>query len=1451
MHQYVDISRRFRDLTKAELEEPELLASFNEHDFPSPTDWPELLRHPRVLLLAEAGSGKTAEMREQAKHLATEGKFAFFVPLESLDRDNLTDLLSAEEGRAFDAWKADGHSTAWFFLDAVDELKLNQGKLERALGRFAKAVDGLLDRVHVVTSCRPSDWRPLLDMATLQARLPLARTAKTSTTTPPDEVFLAALRKEAGMKQEQEESVEAQGVRTVVLLPMSERQIETFSRGLGVKDPAAFIAEIHKQNAWIFARRPLDLSELVVTWKASGQLGTRAQQHETNIVVKLKDDPGRPDRGVLSDIRARLGAERLALALALTRTRTIRSPEQALDIDRAEGVLNPAEVLSDWDEDERQTLLRRALFDPATYGRVRFHHRSVQEYLAACRLKNLRDKGMPINALLRLFFAERYGEKIVIPSMRAIAAWLALWNEDIRRELIAREPETLLSLGDPETLPIGARVSLVKAFVNTYGEGGWRGLNIPLDEVRRLAHPELAYVIRETWGNGPTNDDVRELLLKLIWQGAIEGCADLAGAAAENVDYSPYHRIAAVRALFACGRIQAARSIADSILREPAKWPDKVVHSVARDLFPNIITATELVVLVERTREPKSTVGGFAWALRDIATAADPWSEAAVQLREKLADLIWRGRDDRQEWYRIKGRFDYVAPALAILCDRQLSVANAKHDNDLIRACVIANRFGDDETSAGEPIGELKRHFKEGSLLREKAFWAELDLMDELTQGKDDEHRLLGVEHNGLAGDLTASDRAWLETALTDRSFPKRRPVVLHALIRQWFQRGRIGAEFDALREAVADDVSLTEEASRRTAPIEPNTELRKLERHIRRRHCVREAREKRRLADWTKWREDLLSDPNTAFNPENLGLTVSNLHKWLTARTECQSRSNVWNQDALAQVFGADIAQRAASAFKSFWRTTVPTLWSARPAGERNSTPWLWIYGLCGLSAEATSPKWAIRLTAAEARIAAAYATVELNGFSSWLGDLAVAHPSEVDATLGVELAAELAMGADYQHLPVLQDLTYADITVKQLLAPRCLAALTTWPTTFTDAEAGQRSAHNLDQVLRILFEAGEEKGRIAIASQCDARFAADPAGPLALIWLRGLFRLDAERGAKALEAGLTAIDDPARIGRAVETLAALFGDRESVLIDIVDLSARAAVLGRLVRCAYKYVRHEDDQEHEGVYSPNTRDKAEEARNFLLSALLDTPGAHARKVILELATEPNFGHFPDRLRILARQRAASDAEFVACSASDLAALDLRLEVSPHDRDGLFNVMKDRLDDLSHDVAHDDFTDRRTLRTIQDESEMQRTLARRLKEMARGAYLVSREEEVADQKRTDIRMASVRGDQKAVIEIKIADERWSLADLERSLRNQLVGQYLRHESSKAGCFLLTYDGTKKNWEHPETSTRLSFAETVDYLGTVAKQIEHDEAHGVRLMVHVLDLTGPILRPVHR
>ena len=1452
MMEFVDLQRQFHDVPKdVELEETEHLVSFSEHEFGPSFGWSKLLESMRVVLLAEAGSGKTKEMEEQAKRLAQEGRFAFFVALDDLDRERMVNILSPDEEESFKRWRANGQETAWFFLDAVDELKLTGGKLSRALNRLSKDLNGFLDRARVIISCRPSDWRPIVDLDTVQNGLPIPQRSSHASLQPSEEVeevFVQALRKDLGHTNpdpgESENSADRDGVRIVRMFPMNRTQIKLFAEQSGVNDAAGFLEEINRENAGTFAQRPLDLSDLITAWTTSGSLGTREQQHEGNIAAKLKDDPDRRDRGVLSDARARLGAERLALALALTRKRTIRSPEQAPVTHATDGILDPAKILTHWTEEERQALLRRALFDPATYGRIRFHHRSIQEYLAACRLWELRNEGMSTKALFRLLFAESFGYRVVLSSMCAITAWLALWDDAVRQELIAREPETLISFGDPGALPLSARKELVRAFVGVYGDDDGLGPMLLVDDVRRLAHPELAPVIRECWEAEPVNHDVRGLLLQLIWFGPVQGCADLAHIAAGSTAWKAGNRIAAIRALLACGCNDRVREFANEMLSHPESWPAEIVFGVASDMFSDVIKAQELVTLIER----RSSVSGIVfenldWSLQRVVESIEPGSDQAVDLRGKLADLIWNGREETQELHDIRSEFDYLAPTLAMLCERQLPEASGRPCKELIRACVIASRFDSEGSIRRYPVRGLRECFDTNSNWRDGAFWAELELMDKIIPSDDPRLRLHYATTDSLVGYLDIANRPWLETALEDESHPERRTVALYALIQIWRARGQDPADLETIRTKLRGDTVLGRMLTDSTVPSDRDEKLERMKQGRRDEARARDEREAQRLEGWKKWRREILANPAGAFSRAKLGVTMDNLYRWLSAAKSSRTRYGLWDKKALTEAFGPMVANLAETAFRGFWRSTIPIPWSGRPADKRGDTPYDWIYGPQGLQAEASAPGWTAALSSAEASTAAAYATIELNGFAPFISELAKSHPQEVETVIGGEVSAELKVGGSHGHLSTLQNLAYADSNLKQLVIRRLTTELKSWPEAFTE-DTAPNWAHHLDHVLRILDSANWEADRQAIAQECAHRYEADRAGLLALDWLGGLFRFDAVRGTEALIQQLADGNDPGTREWAIRAFAALFARGSFANFEAIDMDQRTRLLGQLVRYACAFIRPEDDEVHEGVYTPNTRDDAEKARRSLISWLRDTPGTETCRILLELAEEQDFVNLSDHLRSLARQRAATDAEFPPFGTEDVIALESRYEAPPQDRDGLFAVMMDRLDDLQHDLAHDDFSDRRTLQGIKDEAEMQRTLARRIREQANSAYLVTREEEVVDGKRTDIRLSTTNGDQKAVIEVKIADKRWTLTDLERALREQLVGKYLRHANCKAGCLLLTCHGKEKYWIHPETRKQVKFSGIIKFLNDKARTLQ-SEKDDVRIAVFGLDLTDPV------
>lgn len=70
---------------------------------------------------------------------------------------------------------------------------------------------------------------------------------------------------------------------------------------------------------------------------------------------------------------------------------------------------------------------------------------------------------------------------------------------------------------------------------------------------------------------------------------------------------------------------------------------------------------------MERTPEPRHAGGGFGWPAQEIVEAVEVDSDLAIALRNKLADLIWRGREQKPEFHQIRGKFDHLAPALAML----------------------------------------------------------------------------------------------------------------------------------------------------------------------------------------------------------------------------------------------------------------------------------------------------------------------------------------------------------------------------------------------------------------------------------------------------------------------------------------------------------------------------------------------------------------------------------------------------------------------------------------------------------------------------------------------------------------------------------------------------------------------------------------------------------------
>lgn len=126
----------------------------------------------RIVLLAEAGSGKTEEMKEQARQRVAAGQFAFYSAVEDVGTDGLEGSLRSVDKARLASWRA-STDAAWFFIDSADEAKRAGVRVERVLRRIADGIEGLERRAHIILSCRVTDWQFRRDFKLLVEALPI------------------------------------------------------------------------------------------------------------------------------------------------------------------------------------------------------------------------------------------------------------------------------------------------------------------------------------------------------------------------------------------------------------------------------------------------------------------------------------------------------------------------------------------------------------------------------------------------------------------------------------------------------------------------------------------------------------------------------------------------------------------------------------------------------------------------------------------------------------------------------------------------------------------------------------------------------------------------------------------------------------------------------------------------------------------------------------------------------------------------------------------------------------------------------------------------------------------------------------------------------------------------------------------------------------------------------
>ncbi len=944
---------------------------------------------------------------------------------------SVREMLSQEEEDRLEGWLRSQSEVATFFLDFIDELKLTLGKFDQALKRLNKALAGQLGRARIIITTRPVP----VDRELIVRHLPVSAPAEAA---PTAEAF-ADMVMDRG-KKEPPDSSRPKAWRNVGLMPLSPEQMREFAVLQRVPDPDALLADIRRRDAEEFAERPQDLIELCSDWREHHRIRTHREQVETNIAAKLKPSTERKERAALAQDKAIEGASRLALAAMLTRKLTLRHSAESDSILASEAALEVSKILPDWGADERATLLERPLFGFASYGRVRFHHRSVVEFLAAKRLDALLARGVSMKSIKRLLFTETaQGARTIRPSMRPIAAWLALFRDTVFDDIVAIDPAVVLDHGDPQSLRPAQRIRALEGYVDRYGGGGWRGLNTPRIQVRRFASPELSGIVKLLWREGIENPEVRDLLLQIIGAGNLEGCADLAHKVATDGARTVNERSFALDALL---QLKDARieTIAVSLETDVALWPDSMARRAVIDLFPDNLTVPGLLNILRRVKENARAVGDLNYSFPRKIESADLAPKYLDQLRQELATLLV----DRVTWEQDKyphlrtKRPDLMA-ALAAACHRQC--VQGVRTEPWAMSTLLAVRLLNEGHNEKPAITALRNALADlPADLREAAFWKEDALLASLHQSKDAWHRVYDLSHHGGIQLNDDKDAAWIRRRLSDTKEPlDRREMMLWVEMVLLNRTATDHRELlESLKPFVSDAPSLLSIIDNRLKPQADAAEWRRLEAQNEKYTKQAERCAAKAHRSWvTFWRE-IVRDPGKVFGTDRAENTAWNL--WgAVERSGRESRASGWDRRFIETQFGKDVADRLRETMMAAWRKDRPTLRSERPDDRKNSFLVKWQFGLAAIAAEAEDPNWAKRLTDQEAELACRYAPIELNGFPSWLEGLAIEHPEAVDRVLGEELTLPMRETLDANEYSLsLQNISHASAIVAALFVPR-----------------------------------------------------------------------------------------------------------------------------------------------------------------------------------------------------------------------------------------------------------------------------------------------------------------------------------------------------------------------------------------------------------------------------
>jgi len=1211
------------------------------------------------------------------------------------------------------------------------------------------------------------------------------------------------------------------------MAPLASSDIEKLANSRDV-EPTDFINAVNAHLSTALIQQPLDANLFLDVWEKAIDEGRSPHDVFTSRLQVMRDLVGwrlfgrseSRDRLNIDIHRARRAAAKLAAFVVL-------SGKQDLSVQplAAGDAMNAANVLSTdveaWTTTEVRQLLACGLFQPSVGGRIRFAHREIRDFLAAEHFDESLRARAHSDATIAPLLAEGLGRRSIPQSTEHVMGWLAALNSSAKTVVASLGPALLVETGDPKSLSVGDKEIALRSQARLYDNLRYRGEWFYHDDVKRFTHPDLWPVVDELLDQS-SSPELTDFLIEVARFGKMLPLAAKLAGYVGNSGIGYRSKAEACAALDDIGDVSFRPDVLSEALTTTPPDVEDTDSAPNWNMFllkalkysygeANLLDGIAILSRIHRERSNYSSATS-QYLIEILEELPLPQKKLWLSI---LLRFAFTGRSENR--YRMpvaSARYRRFVPAIIYLASELLGDDGLQPDDkDLLYAIEMA--MGKDHRidvfGRKAPTKQLARGIRARPDVKHALVQSRMKLFSDRVQ----RHRVpFGVIHplefddKDENGDIfDQSDVSHFCELASKASDQNERAYLLDlsrtilAELRGEEHRNALG-EFRNFLRKYGDD------SQRRQFGVRGWY----LRTKSRVQHQFRYDAQ-----SWFRERKEAVQLWRTARKNRKC---ISKNRKSIAAG-EFDNSNAVWLFDKAPDDLGSGtiraVQEEYGPSIAQLFRDGLRQYWKANDTSYAERRTYLGHIGLAGINLDYSIGE--MPSDADLARKAFRYAFHELNGFPEWVGELAQDFPSQFCSEIKAALLADFntERGDDDHHVSdCVSKIAYSDVGTRSLVAPMLLRMM------MRDLPKNRRDRMLcLDIVARASSVEQNRLSRFLVSGYRAALTRFDFRE--AWIWLDGLMNANSNAARSVL---VSTFGDLQSAGQRALFFEYLGREGNKPSLEEGSNPVRSQykqdpmLLEWLVQASYLAWPPENDVKHETVYSPGKADHAESnRRNYTnMLAAFQTPGvvraferlaksktlAGYRDTFLyqiELmkrgaGRRPEFS--PDEaIRFLNDQSKApaNVEEFRKLCQSHLTTLLERLHTSDDDESAFFR------------------------RGEAKEGDLRNWLAARLRDVGERYYTVIREQEVAGEKRPDLRLHSrVDALGKVSVEIKLADmAHWKGDQLVNTPDEQLSNQYLFEASSHTGIYVLVNASRpRKAVKDKKTNTvkRSAFRKTV-------------------------------------